>query len=146
MQIQNDADQAGIWIMQEEMALENEKFPDRLVRIQRKEIKARPGVVIPDECFRSKRFLVQIVRKDKQSGFCRMTIGRTMIDDKGAWEQDITWDDIQRLKSEAGYGDRWAVEVFPAEGNVVNVANLRHIWLLDERPPYAWNRDSEVKK
>lgn len=33
-----------------------------------------------------------------------------------------------------------AGEVFPAESDVVNVANMRHLWLLREPPPFGWRR------
>ena len=51
----------------------------------------------------------------------------------------ISWDDLQRIKGECGFGDRWAVEVYPPDDRVVNVAPIRHLWLLDEQPPYAWS-------
>jgi hypothetical protein len=28
--------------------------------------------------------------------------------------------------------------VYPPVDEIVNVANMRHLWLLDEAPPYAW--------
>jgi hypothetical protein len=31
------------------------------------------------------------------------------------------------------------VEVYPPDEAVVNVANIRHLWLLAEAPAYAWN-------
>lgn len=42
----------------------------------------------------------------------------------------ITWDDLQWLKAAVGFGDREAVEVFPRDCDVVNVANMRHLWVL----------------
>jgi hypothetical protein len=32
----------------------------------------------------------------------------------------------------------WAVEIYPADGDVVAVANMRHLWLLPEAPAFAW--------
>jgi hypothetical protein len=31
-----------------------------------------------------------------------------------------------------------AVEVYPPAGDVVNVANMRHLWVLRDRLPFAW--------
>ena len=33
-----------------------------------------------------------------------------------------------------------AVEVFPADDQVVNVANMRHLWVLPEPLPFAWEK------
>lgn len=40
----------------------------------------------------------------------------------------ISWDDLQRIKNEALGADVIAVEVFPAEDQVVNEVNMRHLW------------------
>lgn len=45
-----------------------------------------------------------------------------------------------RLKAECGRGDKWAVELYPPDEAVVNVANIRHLWLLPEPPAFGWNR------
>lgn len=53
----------------------------------------------------------------------------------------ISWDDLQRIKSECGFGDWWAVEVYPPDAEVIDVAPMRHLWLLGaDAPPYAWRR------
>lgn len=89
----------------------------------------------------SRKFLVVLWRE--HGCVERLQVQRTSF--KGAapfeWKEDITWDDLQRLKAEAGFGDRWAVEVFPAAGDVVNVVNIRHLWLLDAPPAsFGWKR------
>ena len=70
----------------------------------------------------------------------RLSINRTTLGANGRWDENITWDDLQRLKREAGYGDKDAVEVFPADVDVVNVANMRHLWVFvgNYRLPFAW--------
>jgi hypothetical protein len=45
---------------------------------------------------------------------------------------------LQTVKDELGYAERDAVEVFPAQGDLVNVANMRHIWVLPYRLPFIW--------
>jgi hypothetical protein len=50
----------------------------------------------------------------------------------------ISWETLQRLKAEVGYADWWAVEMYPPTDHVINVAPLRHLFLLDSRPPFAW--------
>jgi hypothetical protein len=73
------------------------------------------------------------------NGAERLTICRTTVDPSAArWLEGIGWDDLQRLKRECGRGERWAVEIFPADSEVVNVANMRHLWVLPEAPSFAW--------
>lgn len=87
---------------------------------------------------RSKGFLVQIYT-EAAPVVARLSILRTSIDTNGGWQQDITWEELQRLKSEAGYGTHDAVEVYPPEADVVNVANIRHLWVLPANSlPFAW--------
>ncbi len=86
---------------------------------------------------RSRDFLVQVF--EEPAGMLRLSVNRTDWSERaGSWREDISWDDLQRLKREAGFADRWAVEIYPADRAVVNVANMRHLWLLTEPPAYAW--------
>lgn len=89
----------------------------------------------------SRHFLCQEYEPAKEGEPVRLSFSRTSIDPiTGRWMEGITWDDIQRLKREAGYGDRDAVEIYPADKDVVNVANMRHIFLMDEPIKFAWRR------
>src|SRR5690348_1630790 len=91
----------------------------------------------PIELWRSRRFLVQIY--EPKSGAQRMTICTT--EPIGStWRDGITWDDIQLLKAECGRAESWAVEIFPAKNEIVNVANMRHVWLLPNAPEFAWRK------
>lgn len=118
------------------MHAENRKYGQVLMRV--------PRAQWPHEIkdlflvFRSRDFLVQFFTRTPRPAVCRMTVSRTMIDAKGEWLQGITWDDLMRLKGEAGFGACWAVEVFPPQWEVVNVANMRHLWILEKKPEYAW--------
>ena len=67
-----------------------------------------------------------------------MSIHRTDLNADGEWVDGIRWEELQRLKAECGFGDRDAVEVYPAEQDVVNVANFRHLWVMDEPLDFAW--------
>ncbi|MGR3501593.1 DUF7694 domain-containing protein [Pseudaestuariivita sp.] len=42
----------------------------------------------------------------------------------------ITWDQLQAIKSAVWGAEARAIEVYPAEGNVINAANIRHLWRL----------------
>jgi hypothetical protein len=56
------------------------------------------------------------------------------------WVDGITWDQLQEIKRGVGLGDKLAVEVYPEDKNIVNVANMRHLFVLPERPLFAWAR------
>jgi len=90
---------------------------------------------------RSRAFLVQAF--EEAGGVVRLSVNRTEFDERqGRWREDIAWDDLQRLKAEAGFGDRCAVEVLPPDLDVVNVANMRHIFVLPigGSLPFVWKR------
>lgn len=121
-----------------ELERENAKMPEELVYRPREEWpspdKWPPGLV---EVWQSRSFLVQIY--EPKDGATRLSVCRTSLGtDSTRWKDGITWDDLQRLKRECGRGNLWAVEIFPADRAIVNVANMRHLWLIPA-PAFAWN-------
>lgn len=68
----------------------------------------------------------------------RLTVCRTQLDDQGDYRDGVSWDDLMRVKAECGYGDVDAVELYPRDRDVVNVANMRHLWILPELSELAW--------
>jgi hypothetical protein len=86
--------------------------------------------------FRSRELLVQEFRE--ADNIMRLSINVTRVGGNGRWEDGITWEDLQAVKDELGYADRDAVEVFPAQGDLVNAANMRHVWVLPYRLPFIW--------
>lgn len=90
---------------------------------------------------RSRHFLAQVFATS--DGYLRLAVTRTMCTPNGErWLDGITWDELMRVKAECGYGECWAVEVYPANSHVVNIANVRHLFLLAEAPAYAWKREA----
>lgn len=89
----------------------------------------------PIKAWASRHFLAQLF-VDK--GNLRLSICRTEIQNDGNWKDGITWDELQRVKTACGYGDDWAVEIYPPDANVINVANIRHLWILPTAPEYGW--------
>jgi len=94
----------------------------------------------PLRVWRSRDFLVQLCRDP--SGKERLSINRTAIDSTGRWKDGIRWEELQRLKAEAGFGDVQAVEIYPSNEDVVNDANIRHLFLMREPLPFAWTKDN----
>jgi len=116
----------------------NSKQPSVLMPVEDwRELSAPPPGLI--EVWRSREFLVQVFRESPV--IVRASINRTFIDSgSGRWSDGISWEELQRVKREIGRGNLDAVEVFPADRDVVNVANMRHIFIMDEPLPYAWRR------
>lgn len=85
--------------------------------------------------FRSKKYLVQ--EFDEQNCI-RISVNRAVMNSSVQWDENITWDELQEIKREIGYGDRYAVEVFPKDRDVVNVANMRHLWVQPQPLDIGW--------
>jgi len=129
--------------MLREMERENRRWPEQLKIVPRGDWPADPWGD-PDKAqrigmLRSRRSLVQIFN---ENGFIRLSVSRTEWDERtGRFRDGISWDDLQRLKAEAGFGDAWAVEIYPPEIEIINVAPMRHLWILAEAPAFGWHRD-----
>lgn len=119
---------------------DNLKYPDHLVEIPASEWPPNLPMVSGSGTFivrvyRSRKFQVLVWDQD---GTIRLSVNRTEWDhSQKRYREDISWDDLQRLKREAGYGLACAVELFPPDANVINVANMRHLFLVPQ-PPFMW--------
>ena len=113
---------------------ENQKQSKILKRIPDNEIPTDKPKMFK-EAWRSQEFLVQVF---EENGVERLSVVRSVLkhDD---WQDGISWDELQRLKNECGRGNKWAVEVYPEDNSVVNVANMRHLWILPNKPSFAWS-------
>jgi len=115
---------------------ENAKWPTTLREIPREQWPSQPPQV--RRVLRSRNFLVQEFAAPLPA-IARLSICRTtMVGDR--WMDGISWDELQDLKRQCGYDYRDAVEIFPSEHDVVNVANMRHLWILDQPFPLTWRR------
>lgn len=121
-----------------QLARDNAKQPDALTEVPRDAWPDDPPVGL-FRVYRSKRFLVQHFIVDH--AVARLSISRTNIDGD-RWQDGITWDELQQIKRECGFGDLDAVEVFPADRDVVNVANMRHLWIMERPLLFAWRNDA----
>jgi hypothetical protein len=114
---------------------ENASWPPELKQIPRAswaEVRLPPNI---KEVWRSRDFLVQVF---EVNGVERLSVCRTEVADND-WREGIAWDELQRLKRECGRGAKDAVELFPADDDVVNVANMRHLWIVGESAvPFKW--------
>jgi hypothetical protein len=95
--------------------------------------------------FKSRAFFVQ--EFTEASGVIRLSVNRVKYNAGRAgflsWYTGVSWDDLQWLKQELGYGARCGVELYPPEADVVNVANIRHLWILPAPPEFMWRNDDQ---
>jgi len=84
----------------------------------------------------SKRFMVQVFAE--RGGYCRLSVNRVKRKAGGKWKDGITWDELQQIKKECGFGEWLALEVFPEDSRLIKDANMRHLWLPPVRPEFAW--------
>lgn len=74
-----------------------------------------------------------------QNGHQRLSINSTTLDTRtGRWDDGLTWDELMKVKNECGYSGQWCVEVYPPRAETVDVASMRHLWVLDTAPSYGW--------
>lgn len=123
-----------------QMERENAKQPKALTLVSEEYNRGNlPEGLI--EVWRSREFLVQVFRE--ADSIVRASVNRTTIDAKlDRWHDGISWDELQRIKREIGRGHLDAVEVYPADRDVVNVANMRHLFIFDAQLPYVWRKGS----
>lgn len=94
---------------------------------------------------RSRHFLVQVFEEGGDGSVLRMSVCRAAIKDDGNWDDELTWNELQWLKHEAGYGNQDAVELYPPDQDVVNVASMRHLWILPLPLPFGWRAQRAQK-
>lgn len=91
------------------------------------------------EVWQCQDYLVQLF--EEPNDVLRMSVNRTKLLTSGRFDDGISWGELQRIKRDVGLGDYWAVECFPADEHVVDVANMRHLWVLPEAPAYGWRKN-----
>ena len=110
------------------LAEQNREWPPYLVEVPRSQWPSTPQRLL--EVWRSRTFVVQVC--EEQHGAQRVSVNRTALDASGRWRDGISWDALQEVKRQIGRADRWAVEIYPPDADIENVANMRHLWLIPE--------------
>lgn len=121
-----------------QLRAENRQQPKELMEIPRCQwAKSAAAMSLqPIRAFRSRDFLAQIFAEP--NGNIRISVNRTDQNKDGTWKDGISWDELQEIKRQIGYGDRLAVEIYPPDRDVVNVANMRHLWVLQNHADLPW--------
>lgn len=121
-----------------ELERQNAKEPRELRLVPRDEwpLEHQGGPIL--RVWRSRDFLVQEYA-EATPALVRLSVLRTTLDPKvGRWVDGITWDELQSIKAQCGYGQQDALELYPSDADVVNVANLRHLWVMAFPVSFAW--------
>lgn len=84
------------------------------------------GGKAPVRVFLSEKFLIQEFLEN--DGVVRITVNHKKRRGNN-WMDGITWDELQDVKASIGYADSYAIEVYPKDKDIVNVANMRHLWV-----------------
>lgn len=110
-------------------------YPPRLTTVPRHQWPNTPSSVPRIAAWVSRDYLVQAFAED--GDVVRLSVNG-VVPTADSWADAITWDELMEIKRQCGYGDRVAVEIYPDDDNIVNVANMRHLWLLPEAPAFMW--------
>lgn len=123
--------------VQQHLDRQNAKLPTQLQEIPRDQWpnEGPPSLL---SVWRSKEYLVQVFNAPAPA-LVRLSVNRTAMCRTG-WKDGISWEELQRLKLECGYGDQDAVEVFPKQCDVVNLTNMRHLWIMVDPLEFAWRK------
>jgi hypothetical protein len=92
------------------------------------------------EVWRSRELIVQVYPEAQPGVICRLSIAGTTLDDTLEYTTEFTWEQLQRIKATVGYGTFDAVEIYPADEDAVNIANMRHLWVMARPVEFAWRR------
>lgn len=116
-------------------------LPEQLTRIPEHEFPAT--IERPEKAWRSRKYLVQQWTENNPDypGMFRLSVCRVGLKSNLEWQDGLTWDELQAIKRELGYGAYYAVEVYPADHEQINVANFRHLWLLPTPLSIGWFKE-----
>lgn len=119
-----------------ELLRQNAKMPRELQLVPRREWPDQNS--LRRRVWRSRDYLVQEFDAPAPA-LVRLSVNRTTVDGD-CWADGIAWEELQDIKTQCGYQDHDAVEIYPAVHDEVNIANMRHVWIMRERLPFAWRR------
>lgn len=122
-------------LLRQRLKTENKQWPKNFVEIPEKDWPFKTPNLI--NVYRSRDYLVQ---KYKEGEIIRLSMNRTSMKTDGNWNENLQWEEIQNIKRELGFGDFYAIEIYPRDHDIVNVANMRHLWIMPKPLPIGWFR------
>ncbi len=104
----------------------------------------KKGPRVLKEVWHSRKYIVQVFEEPENVE--RLSICRTEYNTQLEYIDRLTWEQLQQIKDQVGRGDKYAIEVYPKNCDVVNVANMRHLWILENPLKYGWEKGGAHKK
>lgn len=103
-----------------------------------------PAKEVPVRSWSNQKFLIQLF-PSKSLSLGRLCVQRThanlLIRKANRDDTPISWEELQQIKDDVGFGDYYCVEIYPPNADCVNVSNMRHLWLVPtDLLPFAWHR------
>ncbi|MBI4692744.1 MAG: hypothetical protein HY749_01840 [Gammaproteobacteria bacterium] len=84
-----------------------------------------------------------LVMAHQEGDAVRLAMLSTELDGAALASTDAySFDELQQIKREVGYGDRCAVEIYPADADIVGGPAARHLWVLPPGHRIRWGRNS----
>lgn len=115
------------------VAEEAKKCSDKMVAAARQAFKASKGGLMDEDPGIIARLDLDVQCLDREIEGIGHVVHIKIRRSNG--KDGLTWDELQEVKSDAGYGDRAAIEVYPRQDEIVNYANIRHLWVLPDGFP-----------
>lgn len=86
------------------------------------------------EVWASNKFVVLVFEYKTSTNFSgRLHIHRAEMDIvQKRWVGDISWDELQEIKMQCGFGERKAVEFFPKQSELKDTNNVRHLFITKD--------------
>ena len=120
----------------QQLKKDNKKYTNKYVAIPKTAWPSNPNKLF--KVLRNRNFLVQLYLEE--NNIVRLSICRTAVSGE-SWAENITWEELQEIKRAIGYGDYMAIEIFPPDIDIVNVANMRHLWVLEKPLSIGWKNN-----
>jgi hypothetical protein len=97
----------------------------------------------PLSVWENRYFLVQVY--DAGDEYHRLSVTKRKLGYGRTFDDGIGWEDLMTIKAGICMGNRFAVEIYPEDANVVNVANMRHLWVFPagQRLNFAWTEKNK---
>ena len=116
-----------------------ESFPPRLQPLPACKWPESPELYNPSRIlvWYSRDYFVQAF--SEPGDVIRLSINST-VPQAASWTDGLSWDDLMEIKRQCGFPHRVAIEIYPDDENIVNVSNMRHLWLLPEPPEFMWRK------
>lgn len=101
----------------------------------------RGRIGAPIRAWKSRNFVVQLHERPEE-GLQRLSVQRAGanagICPLNRDLRPISWDELMAVKAACGFEKVWACELLPPAEQVVDVAPMRHLWILPQAPAFGW--------